>query len=100
MDGTARVPLTAALSGLQASSKGGATVKPPPKPVWTAPEPPPGRTDPWPDSTRRCRSCGHAFVFTGQEARRFARLNWYPPSHCPGCRDQRRQERTDDAARR
>lgn len=42
-----------------------------------------------------CRDCGNEFDFSAGEQQFFASRGFPPPSRCPNCRKQKRQERKD-----
>lgn len=46
------------------------------------------------DQTLQCRDCGQEFVFTAGEQEFYATKGFtHPPTRCPDCRSQRKQER-------
>ena len=52
------------------------------------------------DKTLKCRECGMDFVFTAGEQGFYAEKGLVnEPKRCPGCRQQRRQERTGSTTR-
>ena len=51
------------------------------------------------DETRRCASCGDAYVWTVRDQRFSHERGYFPPKRCPKCREWlKRHRRERDAA--
>ena len=51
------------------------------------------------DQQLTCFDCGSTFIFSGEEQKRFDRLNYVPPKRCKACREKRRKARKAEEAR-